>query len=141
MYSYIHVYADIQTVQFVLLKVYEEIASHFSGTRHSPWPRISEFLLKQPPASIMADIGCGNGKYLGINKSLYQVRLTRCNTPVHFSNTNHKKKKLTGCTFKSYSYLSVNNFEVISVYTNQYMYMLHSTHCKPLLIIQLLTQH
>lgn len=54
-------------------QVYEEIASHFSGTRHTPWPRISEFLLKQTPGSLMADIGCGNGKYLGINKSLYQI--------------------------------------------------------------------
>ncbi|XP_056012477.1 alkylated DNA repair protein alkB homolog 8-like isoform X2 [Ostrea edulis] len=54
-------------------KVYEEIASHFSGTRHSPWPKIAEFLLKQPQGSVMADIGCGNGKYLGINKSIYQI--------------------------------------------------------------------
>ena len=121
MYSYIHVYADIQIVQFVLLKVYEEIASHFSGTRHSPWPRISEFLLKQPPASIMADIGCGNGKYLGINKSLYQVRLTRCYTPSPLT-IQIIKNKLTGSTFKSYCYLSVNNFEDISVYTYQYVY-------------------
>ncbi|XP_061165252.1 alkylated DNA repair protein alkB homolog 8-like [Saccostrea echinata] len=54
-------------------QVYEEIASHFSGTRHSPWPKISVFLLKQPPGSLMADIGCGNGKYLGINKTIYQI--------------------------------------------------------------------
>ena len=50
--------------------VYESIAEHFSGTRHSPWPKIAEFLKEQPPGSIVADVGCGNGKYLGINDQL-----------------------------------------------------------------------
>ena len=50
--------------------VYESIAEHFSGTRHSPWPKIAEFLKKQPPGSMVADVGCGNGKYLGINDQL-----------------------------------------------------------------------
>ncbi|KAM7179098.1 tRNA (carboxymethyluridine(34)-5-O)-methyltransferase ALKBH8 isoform 4-T4 [Macrochelys suwanniensis] len=54
-------------------KVYEEIATHFSNTRHSPWPQIVEFLRTLPKGSIVADIGCGNGKYLGINKDLYMV--------------------------------------------------------------------
>ncbi|NXS08907.1 ALKB8 protein, partial [Neodrepanis coruscans] len=54
-------------------KVYEEIATHFSSTRHSPWPRIVEFLRSLPTGSIVADIGCGNGKYLGINEDLYMV--------------------------------------------------------------------
>lgn len=50
--------------------VYESIAEHFSGTRHSPWPKIAEFLKDQPASSIVADVGCGNGKYLGINDQL-----------------------------------------------------------------------
>ena len=50
--------------------VYESIAEHFSGTRHSPWPKIAEFLKDQPAGSIVADVGCGNGKYLGINDQL-----------------------------------------------------------------------
>ncbi|XP_028401822.1 alkylated DNA repair protein alkB homolog 8-like isoform X2 [Dendronephthya gigantea] len=50
--------------------VYDNIAEHFSGTRHSPWPKIAEFLNKQPRGSIVADVGCGNGKYLGINDQL-----------------------------------------------------------------------
>ncbi|KAL4230733.1 Alkylated DNA repair protein alkB 8 [Mactra antiquata] len=54
-------------------KVYEEIADHFSGTRHTPWPNIVGFLNEQPDSSMLADIGCGNGKYLGINKTLYEV--------------------------------------------------------------------
>ncbi|KAK3099761.1 hypothetical protein FSP39_009216 [Pinctada imbricata] len=54
-------------------QVYEEIADHFSGTRHTPWPRIVDFLNSQPPGALMADIGCGNGKYLGVNPSMYQI--------------------------------------------------------------------
>lgn len=58
--------------------VYEEIATHFSSTRHSPWPRIVEFLRSLPKGSIVADVGCGNGKYLGINKDLYMVSSSYC---------------------------------------------------------------
>lgn len=58
-------------------KVYEEIATHFSSTRHSPWPRIVEFLRSLPEGSIVADVGCGNGKYLGINKDLYMIGCDR----------------------------------------------------------------
>lgn len=54
-------------------RVYDLIARHFSSTRHSPWPRIAEFLKALPSGSIVADIGCGNGKYLGINKELYMI--------------------------------------------------------------------
>ena len=57
----------------MFIQVYEEIASHFSGTRHSPWPRVSEFLQSQPKGSVMLDIGCGNGKYLNCNSSCYMV--------------------------------------------------------------------
>ncbi|XP_025054029.1 alkylated DNA repair protein alkB homolog 8 [Alligator sinensis] len=58
-------------------KVYEEIAAHFSSTRHSPWPKIVEFLRALPEGSIVADVGCGNGKYLGINKGLHMVGCDR----------------------------------------------------------------
>lgn len=48
-------------------KVYNEIAKHFSETRHSPWPRIANFLESLNPGSVLVDVGCGNGKYLGLN--------------------------------------------------------------------------
>ena len=51
-------------------QVYDEIADHFSDTRHSPWPKVSKFLQELPPDSLVADVGCGNGKYLGVNKRL-----------------------------------------------------------------------
>uniref|UniRef100_A0A674NJL8 tRNA (carboxymethyluridine(34)-5-O)-methyltransferase n=1 Tax=Takifugu rubripes TaxID=31033 RepID=A0A674NJL8_TAKRU len=48
-------------------RVYNSIAPHFSSTRHSPWPRVCHFLSSLPPGSMVADVGCGNGKYLSVN--------------------------------------------------------------------------
>ena len=61
----------------LILQVYEEIANHFSGTRHTPWPKISQFIKDMPAGSMMADIGCGNGKYLGLNKSIFEVQCNK----------------------------------------------------------------
>ncbi|KAM4702091.1 tRNA (carboxymethyluridine(34)-5-O)-methyltransferase ALKBH8 [Discoglossus pictus] len=58
-------------------EVYEDIAGHFSSTRHTPWPRVVDFLMALPKGSLVADVGCGNGKYLGINKDLYMIGCDR----------------------------------------------------------------
>ncbi|XP_053167471.1 alkylated DNA repair protein alkB homolog 8 isoform X2 [Hemicordylus capensis] len=58
-------------------EVYEEIARHFSSTRHSPWPRVVEFLRALPCGAIVADVGCGNGKYLGVSPNLYMFGCDR----------------------------------------------------------------
>ncbi|RHY29451.1 hypothetical protein DYB32_005123 [Aphanomyces invadans] len=42
-------------------------------TRHHPWPLVASFLESLAPASLVADIGCGNGKYLGINNDLMMI--------------------------------------------------------------------
>lgn len=64
--------------------MYEKIAGHFSSTRHTPWPCIVEFLKALPSGSIVADIGCGNGKYLGINKDLYMASDVTSDFPFAF---------------------------------------------------------
>ncbi|ODQ67614.1 S-adenosyl-L-methionine-dependent methyltransferase [Nadsonia fulvescens var. elongata DSM 6958] len=51
--------------------VYDEIASHFSHTRYKPWPIVEKFLVGLKPGSVGIDVGCGNGKYLGINKNVF----------------------------------------------------------------------
>lgn len=51
--------------------VYEAIASHFSHTRHKPWPRVSSFLDSLPVGALGLDVGCGNGKYLRVNHGLF----------------------------------------------------------------------
>jgi tRNA (uracil-5-)-methyltransferase TRM9 len=71
-------------------EVYEQIASHFSSTRYKvcvtppsftteltnpvqPWPIVERFLKEQPNGAIGADVGCGNGKYLAVNKEVFIV--------------------------------------------------------------------
>ncbi|KAF7724501.1 tRNA methyltransferase, has a role in tRNA modification [Apophysomyces ossiformis] len=48
-------------------EVYEVIADHFSDTRYKPWPVVENFLNGLPIGSLGADVGCGNGKYIGVN--------------------------------------------------------------------------
>ncbi|XP_067889838.1 alkylated DNA repair protein alkB homolog 8 isoform X2 [Heterodontus francisci] len=57
--------------------VYDEIAGHFSSTRHTPWPKVTEFLKALPVGAFVVDVGCGNGKYLGVNKDLFMVGCDR----------------------------------------------------------------
>lgn len=54
-------------------QVYEEIAGHFSETRHKPWPRVLQFLESLPAGSVLVDLGCGNGKYLGAREGLFEI--------------------------------------------------------------------
>lgn len=54
-------------------KVYNEIANHFSETRHSPWPQVNEFIQQFERGSVLVDVGCGNGKYLQSNREIFEV--------------------------------------------------------------------
>lgn len=54
-------------------KVYNEIANHFSETRHSPWPQVEGFIREFEDGSVILDIGCGNGKYLHLNERIAKV--------------------------------------------------------------------
>ncbi|KAF7282445.1 hypothetical protein GWI33_002673 [Rhynchophorus ferrugineus] len=53
-------------------QVYENIADHFSDTRHKPWPNVLEFIQSFETGSVLIDAGCGNGKYLG-RQDLYDI--------------------------------------------------------------------
>lgn len=53
--------------------VYEAIAPHFSATRYKPWPVVADFLRALPPGAVGLDVGCGNGKYLGVNPDVFLV--------------------------------------------------------------------
>ena len=53
--------------------IYNEIADHFSQTRHSAWPGVAKFIDSMVPYSLMLDVGCGNGKYLNLRKDLFCV--------------------------------------------------------------------
>ncbi|XP_061916312.1 probable tRNA methyltransferase 9B isoform X1 [Entelurus aequoreus] len=58
--------------------VYDKIAPYFNDSRYKAWPKVRQFLLDQPPGSIVADIGCGNGKYLDINKEVFKLGCDVC---------------------------------------------------------------
>ncbi|GBG60860.1 hypothetical protein CBR_g15981 [Chara braunii] len=54
-------------------RVYDTIAPHFSSTRFAKWPKVAQFLESLPVGSILADSGCGNGKYLGFNQGVFHL--------------------------------------------------------------------
>lgn len=55
--------------------VYNKIAPHFSSTRYKPWPQVVKFLEELPENSFVADVGCGNGKYLKYDEKSRHVML------------------------------------------------------------------
>ncbi|KAK0122152.1 tRNA methyltransferase, has a role in tRNA modification [Cadophora gregata] len=70
-------------------QVYEQIASHFSSTRYKPWPIVESFLQSLTPGSIGLDIGCGNGKYLAVNKDVFIIASDRSTNLVNIA-TQHE---------------------------------------------------
>jgi len=54
-------------------EVYENIASHFSETRHTPWPKVLQFVQSVAPGGVLVDLGCGNGKYLGQTDGVVEI--------------------------------------------------------------------
>ncbi|KAK9497636.1 hypothetical protein O3M35_004327 [Rhynocoris fuscipes] len=54
-------------------ETYNNIAHHFSLTRYKPWPNVRDFVMSFPVGSLLLDVGCGNGKYFGSNKYIYEV--------------------------------------------------------------------
>lgn len=56
-----------------VLEVYDHIAEHFSETRFKPWPEIASFMSSLSQGSLLVDVGCGNGKYLGRNENLIEI--------------------------------------------------------------------
>ena len=62
-----------------MYEVYDKIATHFSHTRYKPWPQVAEFLNSLPKYSLVADVGCGNGKYLDVNNDIFMFGTDRSN--------------------------------------------------------------
>ncbi|KAI9923687.1 hypothetical protein ASPWEDRAFT_177890 [Aspergillus wentii DTO 134E9] len=58
-------------------EVYQQIADHFSSTRFKPWPIVKQFLTDLDPGAIGLDVGCGNGKYLPVNRNVFIIASDR----------------------------------------------------------------
>ncbi|XP_069778898.1 probable tRNA methyltransferase 9B [Narcine bancroftii] len=58
--------------------VYDQTAPYFTELRSKAWPCVRQFLLDQEPGSLIADIGCGTGKYLSVNSQAYKLGSDYC---------------------------------------------------------------
>ncbi|XP_059844527.1 probable tRNA methyltransferase 9B [Hypanus sabinus] len=65
--------------------VYKQTAPYFNEIRSKAWPYVRQFLLDQEPGSIIADIGCGTGKYLSVNSQAYKLGSDYCNPLVEIA--------------------------------------------------------
>ena len=57
--------------------LYDTIAQHFSHTRYNAWPRVEAFVHSLPAGALVYDVGCGNGKYMGLRRDLAVVGCDR----------------------------------------------------------------
>lgn len=44
---------------------------HESDGLMKPFVQVSEFLMSQADGAVVADVGCGNGKYMAVNDKLW----------------------------------------------------------------------
>ena len=75
---------------------YNLIAQHFNNTRHYVWPNIKEFIDSQDPGSLIADIGCGNGKNM-YRKDCEMIGLDFCDKFVEICKSKKKHVVLGNC--------------------------------------------
>ena len=57
---------------------YDHIALHFNETRKAIWSRVGKFLDNIPKYSLVADIGCGNGKYTRYRQDIFVIANDIC---------------------------------------------------------------
>lgn len=54
-------------------RVYDVIAKHFDHTRYKPWPAVEKYVQSLEPNTFVLDLGCGNGRNMGINKKIIDM--------------------------------------------------------------------
>ncbi|PNF27050.1 hypothetical protein B7P43_G10412 [Cryptotermes secundus] len=66
-------------------EVYEQISgaqlpagASADSQRGRAWPKVKQFLSELEPGSLVCDVGCGNGKYLNVNPSVFKIGVDRC---------------------------------------------------------------
>jgi len=57
---------------------YDHFALHFNETRKAIWSRVGKFLDNIPKNSLVADIGCGNGKYTRYRQDIFVIANDIC---------------------------------------------------------------
>lgn len=57
---------------------YDHFALHFNETRKAIWSRVGKFLDNIPKYSLVADVGCGNGKYTRYRQDIFVIANDIC---------------------------------------------------------------
>ncbi|XP_078095210.1 putative tRNA methyltransferase 9B [Mustelus asterias] len=65
--------------------VYKQTAPYFTELRSKAWPNVRQFLMDQEPGSLIADVGCGIGKYLSVNSQVYKLGSDYCSPLVEIA--------------------------------------------------------
>lgn len=71
-----HAARSVALEQAYVHEVYEQCAEKTTQNKH--WPRVYQFLQDLEPGALVCDIGCGNGKYLSVNHSVFKIGVDRC---------------------------------------------------------------
>uniref|UniRef100_A0A914YMK0 tRNA (carboxymethyluridine(34)-5-O)-methyltransferase n=1 Tax=Panagrolaimus superbus TaxID=310955 RepID=A0A914YMK0_9BILA len=79
-------------------QVYEDIAEHFSQTRHSKWNAVANFLDSLSNGSVVLDAGCGNGKYLCAKTDKFFMGFDTCHNLLRVAKT--KGEVMNGSLFE-----------------------------------------
>ncbi|XP_041056197.1 probable tRNA methyltransferase 9B [Carcharodon carcharias] len=75
----------IQLEEAHVHNVYKQTAPYFIELRSKAWPSVRQFLMDQQPGSLIADVGCGIGKYLSVNSQVYKLGSDYCSPLVEIA--------------------------------------------------------
>lgn len=99
-------------------KVYNSIADHFSNTRYSVWGSIKEFTDTIQDFSLVADVGCGNGKNILRKSNVFTTGFD-----LSFNLLEHARQNLINTGSKTNSFACCNCTNIPSK-SNVYDYAL-----------------
>ena len=77
-------------------ETYNKIAEHFSNTRNYVWQNIKEYINKIESNSVIADIGCGNGKNM-YRDDCYMIGIDFCEKFVEICQNKQKNVIMGNC--------------------------------------------
>jgi ubiquinone/menaquinone biosynthesis C-methylase UbiE len=98
--------------------VYNKIANHFDRTRHSLWDIPNDFINGIKPDSLCLDLGCGNGKYLGVRNDITFFALDNSENLLDIVNKKYPYiqttlSDVTATTYKANSFDAIISIAVI----------------------------
>lgn len=78
------------------------------GCRFAIWPRVREFIESLPAGAVVADVGCGNGKYFGVRRDIAVLGSDRSSGLAHVAAQRLKPESASG----AYSILARSSGEL-----------------------------